>query len=95
MSESPQHAVLVPSVVSTFDFDFPFEYVEVLIIAQTSPESAVYFRTDGTAPVVASWGSEIIPGGLGFLAVQPKRPGLNTQVKVISAGAPSVSVRAW
>jgi hypothetical protein len=91
MAASPQHATLAAGVVTTLTFDEDFGTVEVMNV---DGADKVYFTVgDGSAvPVVGATGSHVLPAAIGAVEIQPPT-GKNTVVKLISAGAPSVSVR--
>lgn len=89
MAGSPQHVTLTPDVVTELLFDQDFTRVEVLNV---DGAAAVYFRFGQTAPTVAGTGCHVLPAAIGSLEVDVYTSG-NTAVKLISAGAPKVSVR--
>lgn len=89
MAASPQHATLVASTVATMTFDEDFTEVEV---TNVDGAAVVYFRFDGTNPVVAAAGTHVLPAAVGSVIRKPKTSGV-TVVKFISAGTPKVSVR--
>lgn len=91
MAGSPQHVTLVASTVSTVTFDEDFGMVEVTNVDGAAP---VYFRMDGTAPVIAATGTHVLPAAIGSLEVAPKTTGV-TVVKLISSGTPKVSIRGF
>lgn len=87
---SPQHVTLAaggPATTVTFDQDF--EQVEVLNV---DGAAAVYFRVGATAPTVEGTGSHVLPAAISSVEVPVYTSG-PTVVKLISAGAPKVSVR--
>lgn len=88
---STQHVTLVADVVTTVTLAYNFNRVEVL---NRDGAAAVYFRTDGTAPVVGADGTHVLPAAIGALEVDDETAnGGHTVVKLISAGTPQVSVR--
>jgi hypothetical protein len=83
MVAAPRHATLTAGVVTTLDMGGDFETVEVTNVDGTA---AVYFTTNGSTPAVETTGSYVVVAGVGDAV---------TIVKLISAGGPKVSVRAW
>jgi hypothetical protein len=86
---SPQTATLVANVVTTLTFDQDFNLVEVLNV---DGAAEVYFRLDGTAPVVGATSNFVLPAAIGAVEVEPPS-NTNTVVKLISTGTPKVSAR--
>jgi hypothetical protein len=88
--ESPQTTTLAAGVVKTITFSVNYGIVEVLNATGTS---AIYFRTDGVDPTVGGDGCEVVPAAIGSLKVADRGAGAPTEVRIISAGTPQVSVR--
>lgn len=91
MAASPQHVTLTANTVSTLNFDVDFNWVEI-----TSLDGAaeIYVSLNGqTDPTVGGNGFHVIPAGVVSSSVFPIFTGNVTQVRLISAGTPRVSVR--
>lgn len=90
---SPQHVTVSSGGVTTVNFDYSYEYVEVLNV---DGAAVVYFTLDGTTPVVGAEGTEVLPGAISSLrGFRPSfsSPGGGRQVKLIAAsGTVLVSV---
>lgn len=85
-----KHGTLVADTVASVEVDGAPSTVEVLIVADPAP---IYFRVDGTDPTVAGDDCEVVPAGIGAaLVVDAGDPPI--EVKLISAGTPTYSVRA-
>lgn len=89
MAESPAHAQLVAGAVTTITLDRDYSRVEV---TNVDGADAVYFRIGAAAPTVEGDGCEVLPAAIGSLEVDVFTAG-KTVVKLISNGAPKVSVR--
>lgn len=89
MAGSPQHATLVANTVLEVDFDRDYTRVEVVNV---DGPAAIYFRTDGVAPVVGATGCHVLPATICSIEVDVVFDG-PTAVKLISTGTPKVSVR--
>jgi hypothetical protein len=93
MVAAPRHATLTAGVVTTLDMGGDFETVEV---TNVDGAAAIYFTTNGSTPAVEGTGSHVVVAGVGAFTEQtPGRGDAVTIVKLISAGGPKVSVRAW
>jgi hypothetical protein len=85
---SPQHATLVASTVTTLTFDKDWDRIEVV----SDGTSAISCTFDGSTPTwPPSTGNHLIPAAVGFVVREPPS-NVNTVVKLISAGAPTVAV---
>lgn len=89
MAQSPQHAQLTAGVVLPLTFDQDFDRVEVVNV---DGAAAVYFRVGQTDPGVAATGSQVLPAAIGSVEIDVTTAG-PTEVRLISAGTPKVSVR--
>jgi len=89
MAGSPQHATLVPDEVTTLEFDQGYRRIEVLNV---DGSDAVYFRVGQTDPEVGGTGSQVLPAAIGSVELDVTTGG-PTEVRLISAGGPQVSVR--
>jgi hypothetical protein len=86
---SPSHATLVPTEVTTIEFDQGYRRIEVLNV---DGSDAVYFRVGQTDPEVGAAGSQILPAAICSVELDVTTAG-PTEVRLISAGGPQVSVR--
>jgi len=86
-----QHATLVANTVTTLTFTTNGGRVEVL---NADGAADVYFRTDGTNPTVGGTNCHLVPAAVNSLEVADETTD-NTNVRLISAGTPRVSVRVW
>jgi hypothetical protein len=86
---SPQYATLVANQVSTLLFEQGYRRIEVLNVDGTD---AVYFRVGQTDPEIGSTGSQVLPAAICALELDVTTAG-PTEVRLISAGTPLVSVR--
>ena len=89
MSNPLAPVVLTANTVATFNLDADYDRVEVL---NADGADEVFFRTDKVNPAVNGAGSHYIPAAVGSLVVSAPGAGA-TQVRVVSAGTPKVSVR--
>lgn len=89
MALSPQTATLVANTVATLTFDTDFAQMEV---NNVTGDAVVYFRFDGTAPVIGAAGCYVLRAEKGSVTIKPKTSGASV-IKLISAGTPTVNVR--
>lgn len=87
---SPHHATLVAATVSTFTFSSNYGQIMVL---NRDGAAEVYFRTDGVDPVVGADGCDVLPAAIGAVVVVDGTKGQNSEVRLISAGTPKVTVK--
>jgi hypothetical protein len=80
---------LVASTVDTVTYADDCDMIEVLNIDGASP---IYFRVDGTNPVVAGTGAYVVPASAGAALEVTIPTAGGTIVKLISAGTPTYSV---
>lgn len=86
--EVGMHAfVLTPNAVDTVTFVEDLQLVTII----SDGADAVYYTLDGSAPTVGGKNCYVIPAGGGADTREPKAP--STTVKLISAGAPTLSVQ--
>lgn len=84
------HATLVAATITTITINAPGR-IEVVNV---DGAAAVYFTTDGTAPVIEAEGTQVLPAAITGLEMNPRQgKKASTQVKLISSGTPKVSVR--
>ncbi|WHM30192.1 hypothetical protein OH540_09175 [Streptomyces sp. BPPL-273] len=79
---------LTASEITTVHFPDDVDEIEVLSHDGAAP---IYFTVDGSQPAIEGRASRIIPASISAATVQPPTAG-PTVVKLISAGAPKVSV---
>ncbi|WP_433460700.1 hypothetical protein [Micromonospora sp. CA-248212] len=84
-----QHATLVANTVNTLTFATNGSTVEVLNV---DGAAEVYFRADGINPTVGGTNCHLLPAAVNSLEVADETTG-NSEVRLISAGTPRVSVR--
>lgn len=89
MVASPFHVTLVSTEVTAIVFDQAYRRIEVLNVDGTDP---VYFRVGQTDPEVGGAGSQVLPAAIGAVELDVTTAG-PTEVRLISAGGPQVSVR--
>lgn len=89
MVASPFHVTLVPDEVTAVEFDQGYRRIEVL---NADGSDAVYFRVGQTDPEVDGVGSQILPAAICSVELDVTTAG-PTEVRLISAGTPHVSVR--
>lgn len=83
------HAVLLTaSTIETFTFAGGLGRATVV---SHDGAAALYFTTDGTDPTVGGSHCWVMPAAIGTVTVAV--PGSGTTIKVISAGAPTLSVQ--
>lgn len=89
-----EHNTLVASTVTTVTLDQ--DYSEVSIIHHGDNSSPVYALVDSgaTDPAVAGAGTDVVLSGGYAVLPAPGGGGTATQVKLVSAGTPTVSVIA-
>lgn len=92
MPASPQHATLTPNVEKTFTFDVNGATVEV---TNLDGAAEVYFTVDNTPAVVGQDGCHVLPAAICSMELPDATSGVNSVVRVRSAGSPRVSVRVW
>lgn len=92
MAVSPQHATLTANTERTFTFDVNGQTVEILNVDGAAP---VYFTVDNKPAVVGGDGCHVLPAAICAMELPDGTRGVNSTVRVISAGTPSVSVRVW
>lgn len=92
MAVSPQHFTLTPTVEKVFTFDVNAQWVEV---TNVDGAAAVYFTVDNTPVVVGGDGCHVLPAAICAMELRDGTAGVNSIVRVESAGAASVSVRVW
>lgn len=80
---------LTAATVDTVNFDDDRDEVRVTNVSGTA---AIYYRLDGTAPVVGAAACFWLPAVAGATRSHKVQSGANTQVKLISSGTPSYSV---
>ncbi|MET8278271.1 hypothetical protein [Micromonospora sp. NPDC005174] len=86
-----QHATLVANTVTSLTFATNGGRVEVL---NADGAADVYFRADGVNPTVGGTNCHLLPAVVNSLEVADESTG-DTNVRLISAGTPRVSVRVW
>lgn len=89
MAGSPQHATLTANTVLPIVFDQDYDRIEIVNV---DGAAAVYFRVGQTNPGIAAEGSQVLPAAIGSVEVDVTTSG-GTEVRLISAGTPKVSVR--
>lgn len=89
MAGSPQHATLAASVVTPIVFDQDYDRIEVVNVDGVA---AIYFRVGQTDPGIAATGSYVLPAAISRVELDVTTSG-STEVRLISAGTPKVSVR--
>ncbi len=99
-----EHRTLVANTVTTVTFGIEeprgnllsFESTPTTRIEVMSVDGAakVYFTTDGTTPTVGGSGCHVLAAAISSIEVADETPGPTSVVKLISAGAPQISVRA-
>jgi hypothetical protein len=88
-----RHGTLVAATVTTVTFSADADTIDTVEVINRSGSAEIFFTVDGTTPTVAGNDCEILPAAVG--AVEVGVPGrASTVVKLISAGAPTYSVRA-
>ncbi len=100
-----EHRTLVANTVTTVTLTVPEPRGDVTSFATAATTrvevvsvdgtSEVYFTTDGSAPTVAGSNCHVIPAAISATEVADETPGGTSVVKLISAGTPKVSVRAF
>lgn len=84
-----EHGTLVADTVTTVTLDSDAQEVEVL---NRDGAAEIYFTVDGADPTVEGDDCQVLPAAIG--AVQVRAPGGGvTDVKLISEGTPTFSVR--
>lgn len=86
---SPFHLTLSANLASVVTFEQDYDRIEILNV---DGAAAVYFRVGQTDPTVAGTGSQVLPAAIGSIEVDVTTSG-PTEVRLISAGTPKVSVR--
>lgn len=86
-----QHATLVANTVTSLTFSTNGAKVEVL---NADGAADVYFRTDGVNPTVGGTNCHRLTANVSSYEVADESTG-NTNVRLISAGTPQVSVSVW
>lgn len=93
MAVTPQHATLVANTVKTMTLDRDYAMIDV---CNVDGVAAIFFTVDGSTPTVGGDGAFQIPAAIGNLQIAPRNAGAAhtgvTVVKLISAGAPAVTV---
>jgi hypothetical protein len=82
------HGTLVAATVTTVTLDHDYNSVEVM---NRSTTSDLYFRVDGTDPVVAGNDSYVVPSGE-YLQVDIPGWAKASEIRMISAGTPAFSL---
>lgn len=78
--------LLLAATAETFTFASHATRIRI----ETDGAARIYYRTDGTAPVVAGANARVIPAVAGVEEIT--MPAGQNAVKMISVGAPTVSV---
>lgn len=86
-----EHGTLVASVVTTVTVDKDADAIEVVNVDGVD---AIYFTIDGTVPTVEGANTYVLPPSVSSRVVTPPRSGYETDVQLISVGAPNYSVLA-
>ncbi|MFC0504230.1 hypothetical protein [Micromonospora costi] len=92
MAVSPQHFTLTANVEKTFTFDVNGATVEV---TNLDGAAEVYFTVNNTPAVVGQDGCHVLPAAICSMELPDETKGVNSVVRVRSAGTPKVSVRVW
>lgn len=87
---SPHHATLVANAVTTFTF--PANAGQIIVLNRDGV-AEIYFRSDGTDPVVGADGCDVVPAVIGATTVADGTKGQPSEVRLISAGTPKVTVK--
>lgn len=84
-------ATLTATTVDTVTLDADYTAVEVL---SRNGAAEIWFTTDtGIAPTVGGANCDVLPAAIGSLIVDASAYGTPTVVKLISAGAPTYTVK--
>lgn len=87
-----KHVTLVAATVTPITLAANAARIEVL---NRDGVAEVYFTTNGVDPVVGADNTHVLAAAIGALEVADETSGQNSVVKLISAGTPKVSVRAF
>lgn len=87
---SPHHATLAANTVATFTFAANGGQIVVL---NRDGAAEIYFRSDGVDPVIGADGCDVLPAAIGAAVTIDGTKGQNSEIRLISAGTPKVTVK--
>lgn len=87
---SPHHATLAANTVAVFTFTANYGQI---IVLNRDGAAEIYFRSDGVDPVIGADGCDVLPAAIGAVVTIDGSKGQNSEIRLISAGTPKVTVK--